>query len=88
MTSRVPHAVHMTDLIAVVGRNRYLDDALPRLVQLDDDLGIEVEAVGIDAKGMSRSAATLYAIPGVPLTKSMPTIAFCALVRIRLPTYL
>jgi len=43
----VPQAVHVADLVAVVGGDRDLDDPLPGVVQLDDDLGVEVEVVGV-----------------------------------------
>ena len=45
---RVLHAVHAADLVAVVGRDRQLDDALPGVQQLDDDLGVEVEVVRVE----------------------------------------
>ncbi len=43
----VLHAVDVADLVAVVGGDRDLRDPEPCLVQLDDDLGVEVEAVDV-----------------------------------------
>src|ERR1022692_3937 len=43
----VAQAVDIADLIAVVGGNRYFSDSHPGVVELDDDLGVEVEPVGV-----------------------------------------
>ena len=43
----VAHTVHVADLIAVVGGDGYLGDPHARIVQLDDDLGVEVEPVRV-----------------------------------------
>src|SRR5450631_3228491 len=45
--SGVPHPLDVADLVAVVSRNRYLPNQLPGVVHLNDDLGVEVEPVGI-----------------------------------------
>ena len=42
----VLHSVHITNLIAVVCGNGNLDDPEALVMQLDDDLGVEVESVG------------------------------------------
>ena len=44
----VPDAVDVADLVAVVRRDRHLDDPLPDVEQLDDDLGVEVEVVRVE----------------------------------------
>ena len=43
----VDEPVHVADLVAVVRRDRRLDDRFPSRVELQDDLGVEVEAVGV-----------------------------------------
>ena len=43
----VAHAVDVADLIAVVGGDGHLGDPHPGIVELDDDLGVEVEPVGV-----------------------------------------
>ena len=48
---RVLHPVHAADLVAVVRRNRELDDPLAGVDQLDDDLGVEVKEVRVQAVG-------------------------------------
>jgi hypothetical protein len=41
----VPQPVHVADLVAVVRGDGHLADRLARLVELQDDLGVEVEPV-------------------------------------------
>src|SRR5262245_25510545 len=50
--TRVTEAVDVADLVAVVGRDRDLLDGHPSVDEPDDDLGVEVEPVGVrlDAK--------------------------------------
>ena len=43
----IAHAVDIADLVAVVGGDGHLGDPHPRIVELDDDLGVEVEAVRV-----------------------------------------
>jgi len=43
----VGHALDVADLVPVVGGDRDLGDPHARVVQLDDDLGVEVEAVRV-----------------------------------------
>ena len=43
----IAHAVHIADLIAVVRGDRHLGDPHAGVVQLDDDLGVEVEPIGV-----------------------------------------
>ena len=43
----VGQPVHPGDLVSVEGGNRQLDDARPGVEQLEDDLGVEVEVVGV-----------------------------------------
>ena len=47
----VAETVHVADLVAVVGGDRDLDDALPGLEQLHDDLRVEVEVVVVAVEG-------------------------------------
>jgi hypothetical protein len=54
----VPDAVDVADLVAVVGGDRHLDDPLPGVEQLDDDLGVEVEVVRVEREPDPRSAGT------------------------------
>ncbi len=42
---RVPHAVHVADLVSVVSGDWYLGDPESLVLELDDDFGIEVEVV-------------------------------------------
>ena len=48
---RVAHAVDVADLVPVVGRDRYLCDTHSGIVELDDDLRVEVESVGVELVG-------------------------------------
>ncbi len=43
----VLQSVDVADLVTVEGRDRDLDDPLPGVNELDDDLGVEVEIVGV-----------------------------------------
>jgi hypothetical protein len=47
----VLHPVHAGDLVSVVGGDGQLEDAGPRVEQLEDDLGVEVEVVGVEREG-------------------------------------
>src|SRR5206468_1148243 len=49
--TRVLHAVDVTDFVAVVSRDTDLFDALSGVEQLDDDLRVEVKAVGVALEG-------------------------------------
>src|SRR5690242_19898167 len=51
---RVPETIHITDLIAVVGRDRQLPDRQSGGDQLDDDFGVEVKVIRIAVKGNRR----------------------------------
>ncbi len=54
----VLQSVDVTDLVAVVRGDRDLLDACAGLDQLHDDLGVEVETVGVLLEGTAWSAAT------------------------------
>jgi hypothetical protein len=43
----VAHAVDVADLVAVVGRDRHLEDALACHDELNDDFRVEMEDVGV-----------------------------------------
>ena len=64
----VLQAVDVGDLVAVVGRDRDLDDALAGLDQLQDDLGVEVEAVAVALEGQpSQRLDRVRPVARVPL---------------------
>ncbi len=48
---RVLEAVHVADLVAVIGGDGQLLDAEAGEEELDDDLGVEVEVVGVEGEG-------------------------------------
>ena len=48
---RVLHSVDVADLVSVVRRYRKLFDAQACCMELDDDLGVEVEVVGVAVEG-------------------------------------
>ena len=54
---RVLQAIHVADFGAVVGRDRHLADLHGLVVQLDDDLGVEVEIVGHAARNRCCASA-------------------------------
>ncbi len=65
---RVAHSVDATDLVAVVGGNRNLDDLLLRRGELQDDLGVEVESVGVgDEREIGECTHAVGAVARVPL---------------------
>ena len=67
---RVLEAVHVADLIAVIGRNRDLLDALSRRQQLDDDLGVEMEFAGVEGeRNLLQRGDRVHAIAGVELAQ-------------------
>ena len=60
--------VDVADLVAVVGRDGHLDDAPSGVVQLDDDLGVEVEVVGVGLEGKGfEGVHPVRPVPGVEL---------------------
>ena len=66
--ARVSHPVHVTDLVAVIRGDRHLDDALPRLDELDDDLSVEVEAVVVlFERDLGERGDAIGAVAAVPL---------------------
>ena len=66
----VGEPVDMTDLVAVVGRDRHLEDALLRLPELDDDLGVEVEPGRVPLKrDVGQGIDAIGAIAAVPLAE-------------------
>jgi hypothetical protein len=66
----VTQAVDVADLVAVVGGDGYLGDGAAALVQLQDDLGVEVEAVGVRLeRDLVQRAHLVSAIPAVPLAQ-------------------
>ena len=68
--ARVAHPVDVADLVAVVRRDRHLGDALAGAVQLQDDLGVEVEAVGVgDERHVGEGIDAVGAVAGVPLAE-------------------
>ena len=84
----VGQAADVGDLVAVVGRDQDLGDAFAGLEQLDDHLGIEVEAVVVAVKGhVAKGGHRVGPVPRVPL-EAVPATAFSSRVRIRLPTNL
>ena len=67
---RVSETVHMGDLFAVVGRDRHLDDAKPGRLELEDDLGVEVEAVRVRLeRDLPQRIRAVRPVPGVPLAE-------------------
>ena len=64
----VLHAVDVADLVAVVGGDRDLDDAPAGVDQLHDDLGVEVEVVGVLLERDRRQCGDgVRPVPGVEL---------------------
>jgi hypothetical protein len=57
--ARVLHPVDVADLVAVVGRDRDLDDPLPLIQELDDDLVSKSKSSVLFSNGILVSAATL-----------------------------
>jgi len=55
---RVAQPVHVADLVAVIGRDRHLEQALLGQHELDDDLGVEVEDVGVEVERDRLEGAT------------------------------
>jgi hypothetical protein len=45
--SGISHAAYIADLVTVIRRNRHFYNPLPGIEQLNDDLRIEIEAVGV-----------------------------------------
>src|SRR6185312_1893079 len=43
----VLHSIHVADLVAVIGRDRDLNDALTTIEELDDDLSVKIESVRV-----------------------------------------
>jgi hypothetical protein len=69
----VPEPVHPADLVAVERGDRYLFDALPGLVQLKDDLGVEVEVVRVPLeRDLAQRGDPIRAVPAVPLAEIHP----------------
>ncbi len=69
----VLHAVDPADLVAVVGRDRHLDDPLAGLDHLQDDLGVEVEVVAVGGKGdLGEGVDGIRAVAAVPLGQIGP----------------
>ena len=69
----VGEPVDVADLIAVVGRDGYLDDALLEPGQRQDDLGVEVEAVGQGLEvDVGQRVDPVGAVAAVPLAEPEP----------------
>ena len=67
----VGDAVDPRDLVAVVGRDRHLDDAFAGTEQLQDDLGVEVEVVAVaDERELGERRHPVGAVPRVPLAQT------------------
>jgi hypothetical protein len=85
----IPHAVDVADLIAVIGRDRYLDNPLDGLEELDDHLGVEVEAVVVAVeRHVAQSSDGVRRYPECHSEKDAPAKTFSTVVRMRLPTNL
>src|SRR5207244_9698954 len=68
--ARVRDALHVADLVAVVRGDRELFDALPGFVELEDDLGVEVETVRVALeRNPLQRCDTVGAVPAVPLAE-------------------
>ena len=68
--SRVFEPVDVGDLGPVEGRDRHLVDPPPRLVQLHDDLGVEVEVVGVALeRNRTQRVDAVSAVAAVPLAE-------------------
>ena len=66
----VAQTVHVADLVAVVGRDRHLDDPLAGLVELHDDLGVEVEPIGVALeRDVTEGVDPVGPIAAVPLAE-------------------
>ena len=66
--ARVAEAVHVADLVAVVRRDRHLDDALLGGEEAEDDLGVEVEPVGVRRqRQVGERVDAVRAVAAVPL---------------------
>src|SRR5262245_42367901 len=56
--------------VAVIGRDRHLDDAKPGGLKLEDDLDVEVEAVRVRLeRDVPQRIRAVGAVPGVPLAE-------------------
>ena len=70
---RVGEAVHAADLVAVVGRDRHLRDPRARVDELQQDLGVEVEAVAVLLERDPRERGEVErAVARVPLREDEP----------------
>jgi hypothetical protein len=87
--SRAGEPVHPGDLAAVIGGDGQLDDPRPGVEELEDDLGVEVEVVGVELQrepGQRRDA--VEPIAEWNSERCVPRTLFWNVVRIRLPTNL
>ena len=86
----IAHAVDIADLVAVVGGDGHLGDPHPRIVELDDDLGVEVEAVGVplERELLAGRPPSRHGIREWNSVNWVPRAAFSNRDRIRFPTYL
>src|SRR5207244_2599314 len=66
----VLHSIHVTDLVAVIGRDGKLKDPLPGQNELDDDLGVEVEIVRVELeRDPSQRIGRVDPVAGVKLAQ-------------------
>ena len=70
---RIARSVHVADLVAVVRGNGNLGDAHAGVMELDDDLGVEVEPVRVPfERNLLQCADRIGAIAGVELGETGP----------------
>src|SRR5512141_1307807 len=71
--ARVLHPVYVADLVAVIGRDRDLDDPLAAIEELDDDLGVKVKSVPVVNEWEFRKGRhVVCAVSGMDFTQVRP----------------